>query len=498
MVNKLTASLYKISVLIIFIGAAFTADAQSEPDSLNYLAPNGDSLPFVMHSSKRLSNEDILSKKEGTFLTGYPRLEYDPIRGFSTGIHINVFNNKTKNDPLFYYSTYRHMLTLKGFMFQNGRVGIFLNYDAPYVFDTPYRLRVNTFYRINPGERYYGVGRSTLDDLEFSDKSQGRYGQVRRFKSIDDYETNLDRVVEEGNRLLTDAKYNTFRQDEQMFNALLGRMFFEGRLNIILGYEATFTSFTDYSGQDVEITANGETVIAEQRETLISKDQNAETWRRLNLNGFSSNTRFTSMILGALVWDTRDLEADPGEGVLFEYSHEYSAPFLGSDFDFHKMMLQGQYFQTLIKWNNDKRRITFAGAASLSYITGNNINFIELFDISRQTQFTEKVMALGGEMSLRGYRESRFLAPTIAMVNLELRSRLYELTVLRQDLGFGLSPFYDFGNVWESPSQLNLKKWRGAPGLGLRITWNQSSIFRFDFARSTEGSQLFLGSGFVF
>ncbi len=471
---------------------------QSDTSSIDYTSPAGDSLPFPLHYSKKLSNEDIINKKEGLFATGYPRLEYDPIRGWSTGAHINLFHNKTRKDPLFYYSTYRHMLMLKGFIFQNGRIGIFANYDAPYIFDSPYRLRVNAFYRVNPGERYYGIGRSTLDDLEFSDKSQGSFGEVRRFKSVEDYESNLDRVVEKGNQLLTDAKYNTFRQDEQMFNVLVGRLFYNGRLNVIFGYEATFNSFTDYTGDMIQVSQDGETVEAEQRQTLISKDKNSETWQRLNLSGFNDYTQFTSMLLGALVWDTRDLEADPGEGILLEYSHEYSAPFLGSEFDFHKMMIQGQYFKTLVKWNNDNRRISFAGAASLSYITGNNINFIELFDISRQTQFTEKVMALGGEMSLRGFRESRFLAPTIAMINLEIRSRLYEFSAWQQDLGFGLSPFYDLGNVWERPSQLNLKQWRGAPGLGLRMTWNQSSVFRFDYARSREGGQLFLGSGFIF
>lgn len=498
MLNGLLLAVFKIIGFTVLTFYTFSVGAQVDSGFVDYVAPNGDSLPFGLHTSKRMTNEDIANKKEGWFFTGYPRFEYDPIRGFSTGAHINFFHNKTKDDPLFYYSTYRHMITLKGFVFQNGRVGIFFNYDAPFIFNTRWRLRFNAFYRINPGERYYGIGRSTLDDLEFSDKSQGSYGSTKRFTSIDDYEDNLDRIVEDGNRLLTDAKYNIFRQDEQMFNMIVGRVFLDGRLNLVIGYEATFNSFTDYSGDEIELTVNDETVTAEQRETLISKEKNSENWQRLNLNGFNSETQFTSMILGALVWDTRDLEADPGEGILLEYSHEYTAPWIGSDFNFHKMMFQGQYFQTLLKWKDDSRRLTFAGAASLSYIAGSNINFIELFDISRQTQFTDKVMALGGEMSLRGYRESRFLAPTIAMINLELRSRLYDFSLFKQDIGLGLSPFYDLGNVWDHPSKFNFKKWRGAPGLGLRISWNQSSIFRFDYAKSTEGSQLFLGSGFIF
>lgn len=498
MLNGLTFAASKITGFAVFFLFTLTAAAQGLSGKVHYVAPNGDSLPFGLHTSKQLSNEDVSNKKEGQFFTGYPRFEYDPVRGFSVGGLINFFQNKSKKDPFFYYSTYRHMASLKGFVFENGRIGIFFNYDAPFIFDSRWRLRINALYRINPGERYYGIGRSTLNDLKFSDKSQGRYGSTKRFKSVDDYESNLDRTVEDGNRLLTDAKYNLFRQDEQMYNMLAGRVFLNGRLNLFLGYEATFNSFTDYSGTDVDLTADGESVTAQQRETLISKEKDSQTWQRLNLNGFNSETQFTSMILGALVWDTRDLEADPGRGILLEYSHEYTAPWIGSDFNFNKMMFQGQYFKTFLKWSDDTRRLTFAGAASLSYIKGSNINFIELFDISRQTQFSDKVMALGGKMSLRGYRESRFLAPTIAMINLELRSRLYELSFFKQDIILGLSPFYDLGNVWENPAQLNLKKWRGTPGLGLRISWNQSSIITLDYAKSAEGSQMFLGSAFIF
>jgi DNA-binding response OmpR family regulator len=44
----------------------------------------------------------------------------------------------------------------------------------------------------------------------------------------------------------------------------------------------------------------------------------------------------------------------------------------------------------------------------------------------------------------------------------------------------------------------NFLQWRGAPGLGARIAWNQSTILRFDYAQSREGWQAFFGFGHIF
>jgi hypothetical protein len=45
---------------------------------------------------------------------------------------------------------------------------------------------------------------------------------------------------------------------------------------------------------------------------------------------------------------------------------------------------------------------------------------------------------------------------------------------------------------------MNVKDWRGAPGIGGRMAWNQSTILRLDVAQSREGSQIFFGFGHIF
>ena len=100
-------------------------------------------LPFVIHDSKKIPAFELEDKKEGTFVTGLPRFEFDPIRGFGVGGNAFIFWNKTKDDPFFDYTPYRHRLNAELFVFQNGRIRYALNYDAPYIFNSKWRVRAD-------------------------------------------------------------------------------------------------------------------------------------------------------------------------------------------------------------------------------------------------------------------------------------------------------------------------------------------------------------------
>jgi len=107
-------------------------------------------------------------------------------------------------------------------------------------------------------------------------------------------------------------------------------------------------------------------------------------------------------------------------------------------------MVQGQFIHTFHRWKNDRNRLTFAGLAAFGHIWGPNINFIEMWDPSSQAE-------AGG-----------ILVP-----------------------GEGLR-------------DVQLNNFRGAPGIGGRIAWNQSTILRLDYAQSREGGQFFFGFGHIF
>ena len=457
-------------------------------------------LPFFIDPMKRMPDFEIDVKKEGTFVTGLPRAEFDPIRGFGVGGDVFLFFNKDKNDPFFEYTPYRHRVKGQFFIFQNGRVRYEMNYDAPYIFNSKWRLRVDAVLWEDPNAQYWGMGSNTLNPLSFVDQ---RTGQLRTWDKVDDYEENLGLAVqdEDGN-YLTNFHENHMLQREQLYNLLGERIFMGGKLRFMFGYEALFTSFQSYGGKVAEEAFNldGEEVDAVNTKTSVERDIADGIWEQYNLGGFNNSTDylFTSMLAAALIYDTRDFEPDPSKGVFFEYSHEYSAPWLASNFDFNKFMIQGQYFKTLARWGENKtNRLTFAGMASFGYVFGPNINFIEMWDLSSQAE-AGGIMVLGGDRSIRGFREARFMAPTVGLINLELRTRLYEFDALKQHFSLGLTPFYDAGTAWDSPSKMTFANWKGAPGIGGRLGWNQSTILRLDFARSSEGSQVFFGFSHIF
>jgi hypothetical protein len=452
-------------------------------------------LPFHIDESKRLPDFEIEEKREGTFVTGIPRFQFDPIRGFGIGGNAFLFFNKTKEDPFFEYTPYRHKVSAEFFIFQNGRIRYSLNYDSPYIFNTKWRFRADAVLWEDPEAQYWGIGRSSLNPLQFTDKTTGL---IRNFSKVKDYEENLARVDANGR---TDIHYNNIIQREQLYNLLAERTFWGGKGRFMFGYEALFTSFESYSGRIVSdaIDANGNAVEAVHNQTLIDKQIAAGVFDQFNLVGFNNDGRymFTSLLAGALIYDTRDFEPDPTKGVFLQYSHEYAIPFLNKSFNFHKFMIQGQFIHTLAKWRNEKSRLTFAGLAAFGHIFGKNINFIEMWDLSSQAE-AGGILVLGGERSIRGFREARFLAPTVALVNLEIRARFYDFKFLKQHIALGVTPFFDFGSVWDRPSQMSFTKWKGAPGIGARIAWNQSTILRLDYAQSREGGQLFFGFGHIF
>jgi hypothetical protein len=459
-------------------------------------------LPFNIHPTKRLDDDEIANKKEGVFVTGLPHISADPVRGFGAGGQGFVYFNGKRSDPFFPWTAYRHKISADVFYSVNGAYTFSANYDAPYLFNKPWRMRANAVFVNNPNAQYWGMGAGTLRPLSFFDKSGGTYGERRTFRRFQEYEENLAlAVATPDGRYVTDALRHDFRHREQLYNVLLEHVALGGRLRFMVGYEALFTRFTDYSGQvtkePVENIAGERIDNAINNESLIREHIRDGTWDRFNLIGFEDKWSHTSILGLAVIYDTRDFEPDPSKGIFAEYSHEISMPLFGSPFRQQKYMAQLQYFWTPLRWRQGRSRLTLAGLGAIGQVFGSRINFIELFDLSSQSE-AGGVGVLGGERSLRGYRETRLMAPIIIMCNLEARARLYDFRLLSQHFGLGVCLFYDFGSPAERYKDIRFSDFRGAPGIGGRLIWNRSTVIRADLGFGTEATQFFLGFGHIF
>lgn len=471
-------------------------------------------LPFPLSPRKRLSEEDIRTKREGWYVTGLPEAGVDPIRGFGIGANAFIYNNMDRSDPFFYYTPYRIQLAVSARVFTNGRVSGSINVDAPYAFNTRWRLRGDLIYASDPNWQYFGMGSQTLGPLTYRDRNNPtQFQTARRFSTFEEQiailrpgvlRPPLEGMFNESPLLLyTDAHYNEVIYNEFLAAMAAERTFFEGRMRVMFGYELILIGIDHYDGMTVTgiDPATGEEVEATHGKTRISEDYAAKLrgednfWNRYNVGGYNGG-RIGLLQMG-IMWDTRDLEPDPSRGVFIEYAQEFSNTWTGSQFNFSKHLVQAIFYQRLFPQTFS--RMVWASRFALGGIRGSHIPFTEAFDQWGSSEGAGHP-TLGGDRTLRGYRESRFVASMAGWANTELRTRLFEVDILNQHLAFSIVPFYDVGRVWNDFGEFfsDWRRFRGAPGLGARIAWNQATILRFDYSYSREDSQFFFVFGHAF
>ncbi len=98
---------------------------------------------------------------------------------------------------------------------------------------------------------------------------------------------------------------------------------------------------------------------------------------------------------------------------------------------------------------------------------------------------------LGGNDTLRGFREYRFRGPHAMLAQAEYRWEIWS--------GFDGAIFYDAGKVADHRSDLNFKDLESDYGIGFRFNTNNGVIFRVDTAfGSNDGKHLYIVVGGIF
>jgi outer membrane protein assembly factor BamA len=422
---------------------------------------NSDSLklPFAIAHEKKLSEEDIANKKQGAYVTGVPDLSSDPINGFGYGGEGSIFFNGKRSDPFFAYTAYRAKLDVFLFNTTRRQREIKLKLDVPFLFNTKWRLRVEGAYELNPNLLYFGNTERTLEGLGYYPGQDSAQPIVQNAR-YSDYENSLAGV----NRF-----YNTYVKEEGILNVSAERSFAEGKVRMLIGYELAHVTITSFSGN-----------------SLLRSE-----FAQHQITGFGGS--LVSIVQAGLIYDTRDLETDPGKGIFAELTNELSLVALGSKFDFNKVFAHFNLYQSLS--GKDLKKVVLAFRIAGGY-TGGNAPFFEYQD---QWSSEGSIEGLGGAFTLRGYKQSRFLSRVMTFNNLELRCRFARANFLKQHLAFSLVPFADAGGIWNDLSRMfEFRNYRVSEGLGLRIAWNVNTILRFDLAFSKEDQQFFFNFGHTF
>lgn len=415
-------------------------------------------LPFAISDEKKMSDEDLANKKEGVYVTGAPDISQDPINGFGYGAEGSLYFNGKKSDPFFAYTPYRAKIDFVAFNTTKDTREFFVRLDVPYIFDTKWRLRVEGGYEQNPNLLYFGVTEKSLNGLSYYPNGDSSQAPVTNAK-YKDYENNA--LVGEN------QYYNSYFKKEGVLNISIERIFMEGKMRALLGYEAAYVNMQPFAGN-----------------SLIRNDYNAGAV-------LGVGKAWVHIFQVGLVYDTRDLETDPSNGAFVEVTNELALKSLGSGYAFNKTFLNAKMYEKVLPGVFD--RLIFAGRFGLGY-TALDAPFFEYQD---QWSSEGSIEGLGGPNTIRGYKQSRFLSRLTNFTNIELRWRFAQTTVAKQHLAFSAVPFYDVGGVWDS-FNINFSNLRYAEGLGLRIAWNVNTILRFDYAVSKEDNQFFFNLAHAF
>lgn len=423
----------------------------------------------------RLSPEDLARKDEGGYVTGLPLFSYSTDIGFGGGARAYYYWNGARDDARFTQTPYLHRIFLQGFASTRGIQFHWLDYDAPRIFSSPYRIRSQLIFGRNINSNYFGHGNAALAPLAFP----GAPG--RTFDSYADYAAAQQQIT--GGAAYT--KYDQFDLIRPIFVASVERLVLRDRVRLLAGYGFAYASIRDYTGKQVDATddAGGETE-ATSAPTRLRED--CDAGRLVGCGG----GREGFLRLG-ISYDTRDFEPDPNRGVFADLALDAATAALGSEYGYARLLGAVRGYWSPIPAHAD---LVLAARALLQLQTSGT-PFFSLDSLPFTEDFRN---GLGGHRTMRGFRQDRFVGRTMAAATAEVRWTFTRFKLARQKLALIAVPFVDLGRSFDDAGELTLSDWRACYGGALRISWNLATIITVDYGRSAEDSGLYINFGHIF
>jgi hypothetical protein len=181
----------------------------------------------------------------------------------------------------------------------------------------------------------------------------------------------------------------------------------------------------------------------------------------------------TNYIRTGILYDSRNEESVPTNGVWFDAIAEYSHTILNSDYNFTRLTVTDRRYFTF------QNRVTFAQRLFLEMMPGNP----PFYDMSVLGNSFRRQEGLGGAYSLRGIPRFLFIGPHKFLANFELRLKVKQKTILQQPLTLYIHLFSDVGRVWIDQN-IKLSDFHSTQGFGIHVKWKKDFIGALDIGRS--------------
>lgn len=407
--------------------------------------------PFTF--AAKISDEDLAKKKEGWYPTGLPLLNYDSDNGFGYGVRAYLYNNGSRDEEYFAYAPYKMQLYAQFYQTTNGYQYHEVNLDMPYIMGTKFRIITSVAYDKKINANFFGIGADAAKEkLTLNDGINTH--QFDTYKDYLDFADDNEEFKKYYNYQYTKPSYflNIYRDLTQ-------------NLKMLVGFEVKKVTIDTWDGEKFDGDPQGPTLL----EQLQPKGYKG---------GWSNFARL------GIYYDTRDYEPDPKSGYFIDYAFEVSQGWLGSDYDFIRNTVQLQYYVPLLS------SLTLALRAGYTD-TNMDAPFFEMgyfgFSLNRRT-------GNGSNRTIHGYKEQRFVAPTMTVGNAELRWKFGEANTWGQNFQFKLTAFYDVGNVYDKAgdpfTEPRFGDYKQGYGGGLVIAWNMATIIHFYYGMSAEDTSI--------
>lgn len=444
--------------LSTFTAAARADDAASVPSFLRDKPPNF----------------DVDNKKDGYYFTGLPEIGYDPSTGFELGALGDFFVNGPRTSPWFRYAPYRHHVQAQVNFSTLGYQQHYVSYDAPYVFGTPFRVRANVMFERNTSANYFGTGEAAMGPLTF---------QGRRYSMLAAEEAAAAALAPDGKT--ASPRYDHYRYDKPSGWLGLERDFAGGRVRVQYAAIVQRWWIHAYDGDATQGTdSQGHSAPAVEGRTLLGLD-----CQHGLVAGCAGG--WNNLLKAGIAYDTRDFEANPRSGIFADAAGEWSSRGIGLSFDYVRLTVSGRFYVSPLRRFTEAVRSAGAGFTLADLVLAGRVLYsmqggdVPFFVMDTVASTKGDDQGLGGERTLRGYVQDRFIGRNAVVANTELRWNFAHFPLLGQDFALQVAPFFDTGRVFDKVS-LALTQWKASAGAGLRIAWNQSTMIMFDVAGSHE------------
>jgi outer membrane protein assembly factor BamA len=219
-----------------------------------------------------------------------------------------------------------------------------------------------------------------------------------------------------------------------------------------------------------------------------------------------------TILKAGLVYDTRDIEANPMKGMWTDLQLLMAPGFLGNDdLNYTRLALTHRQYFTLAP-----EVLSFAYRLSYQTKISGEMPFYMLpFVYNTAPALTRD--GLGGAKTIRGIMRNRVVGDGFAYGNLELRWKFLRTVVFNQNVYLALSGFLDGGMVTD-PYDINYElipdvdereaaqgsdeKIHLGSGAGLHIVMNQNFVIAVDYGRALDPddgiSGLYINMNFLF